>query len=61
MEQKQHWQKPDGTRIAVPIEDEIRTVLVREKKMGNSLKVCIGTDSQVKGSLVAQIKWFNKK
>jgi predicted RNase H-related nuclease YkuK (DUF458 family) len=51
MEQLQQWQKPDGTRIATPIGDEIRSVLIREKKMGNTLKVCIGTDSQVKGAL----------
>src|SRR5580692_6029715 len=48
MEQQQ-WRKLDGTRIKRPIEDEIRSVLVREKEMGHSLKVCIGTDSQVKG------------
>lgn len=45
MERKQLWQKPDGTRITVPIEEEIRSVLVREKKAGNKLMVCIGTDS----------------
>lgn len=50
MEQKTQWQKPDGTRLSVPIEDEIRTVLVKEKRSGNTLKVCIGTDSQVKGA-----------
>jgi predicted RNase H-related nuclease YkuK (DUF458 family) len=50
MEQKQHWQRPDGTRIRVPIEEEIRAVLVKEKRQGNTLKVCIGTDSQVKGA-----------
>jgi len=50
MEQKQHWQKPDGNRIRVPIEEEIRAVLVKEKRQGNTLKVCIGTDSQVKGA-----------
>jgi len=50
MEQKQHWQKPDGSRIKVPIEDEMRAVLVKEKGKGNTLKVCIGTDSQVKGA-----------
>ncbi|HEY4111357.1 ribonuclease H-like YkuK family protein [Puia sp.] len=50
MEQQQHWQKPDGTRIRIPIADEIRSVLVKEKKMGNTLKVCIGTDSQVKSA-----------
>jgi uncharacterized protein len=48
MEQQQ-WRKLDGTRIKRPIEDEIRSVLVREKEMGHELKVCIGTDSQVKG------------
>ena len=42
------WCKPDGTSIKTSIEDEIRSVLVREKTNGNSLKVCIGTDSQVK-------------
>jgi predicted RNase H-related nuclease YkuK (DUF458 family) len=49
MEQQQHWRKLDGTRISRPIEDEVRAVLVREKEMGHTLKVCIGTDSQVKG------------
>jgi predicted RNase H-related nuclease YkuK (DUF458 family) len=50
MEQKQKWQKPDGTRIKIPIEDEVRAVLVKERKADNKLKVCIGTDSQVKGA-----------
>ncbi|MHA4810434.1 ribonuclease H-like YkuK family protein [Flavitalea flava] len=49
MEQKQKWRKLDGTRITRPIEDEIRAVLVRERELGHELKVCIGTDSQVKG------------
>jgi uncharacterized protein len=48
MEQQQ-WRRLDGTRIKRPIEDEVRAVLVREKEMGHTLKVCIGTDSQVKG------------
>lgn len=48
MEQLKKWRKPDGTLIRVPIEDEIRSVLVKEKSRGNHLKVCIGTDSQVK-------------
>ena len=49
MEQIQQWRKLDGTRIKRPIDEEIRSVLVREKEMGHELKVCIGTDSQVKG------------
>jgi len=48
MEQQQ-WRKLNGQKIQHPIEDEVRAVLVREKEMGHQLKVCIGTDSQVKG------------
>lgn len=47
MEQRQ-WRKLNGEKIRRPIEDEVRAVLVREKEMGHELKVCIGTDSQVK-------------
>ena len=32
------------------IVDEIRSALVKEKEAGHELKVCIGTDSQVKGA-----------
>ena len=49
MKQEQRWRKLDGTRIRRPIEDEIRSMIVREKEAGHELKVCIGTDSQVKG------------
>jgi len=47
MEQQQ-WRKLDGTRIKSSIEDEVRRVIVCEKEAGHELKVCIGTDSQVK-------------
>ena len=49
MEQQKQWRKLDGTRIKSSIEDEVRTAIVREKEAGHQLKVCIGTDSQVKG------------
>ena len=42
------WRKLNGQRVKGPIADEIRSVIVREKEMGHQLKVCIGTDSQVK-------------
>jgi predicted RNase H-related nuclease YkuK (DUF458 family) len=48
MEQRQ-WRKLNGEKIRRPIEDEVRAMLVREKEMGHQVKVCIGTDSQVKG------------
>lgn len=50
MEQQQ-WRKLDGTWIRRPIEDEAGAVLEREKAAGNSISVCIGTDSQVKGGI----------
>ena len=48
MEQQRKWRKLDGTRIKTSIEDEVRQVIVREKESGHQLKVCIGTDSQVR-------------
>jgi hypothetical protein len=46
---EQQWRRLNGTRIKQPLEDEVRQVIVREKEAGHQLKVCIGTDSQVKG------------
>lgn len=43
------WRKLDGTVIHSPIEEEITNVILREKEAGHDMKVCIGTDSQVKG------------
>jgi predicted RNase H-related nuclease YkuK (DUF458 family) len=51
MEKQQKWRKLNGQRIHIPIEDEVKNVIVREKSAGNELKVCIGTDSQVKGKV----------
>jgi predicted RNase H-related nuclease YkuK (DUF458 family) len=44
---QQQWRKLSGQKIA-SIEDEVRSAIIREKEMGHELKVCIGTDSQVK-------------
>ena len=49
MEHPQQWRKLSGQKILQPIEDEVRAAILREKEMGHQLKVCIGTDSQVKG------------
>jgi uncharacterized protein len=46
---QQQWRKLNGEKIRIPIEDEVRATIIREKEMGHELKVCIGTDSQVKG------------
>lgn len=42
------WRKLDGTEILIPIEEELKQTIGREIAEGNRLKVCIGTDSQVK-------------
>jgi uncharacterized protein len=50
MEQpQQQWRKLSGEWIKIPIADEVIKVLMREKEAGHEMKVCIGTDSQVKG------------
>jgi uncharacterized protein len=49
MEHQHVWRKLNGNLIEGAIEDEVRRTVLREKEDGNDLKVCIGTDSQVKG------------
>jgi uncharacterized protein len=47
----EQWRKLNGEKLPGRIEDEIREVLIKEKKAGYELKACIGTDSQVKGKI----------
>jgi uncharacterized protein len=48
METEQQWRQLNGRRVQRPIEEEVRAVLEKERALGHELKVCIGTDSQVK-------------
>ena len=43
------WRKFNGETINLPIYDAVENVIRRESTAGYRLKVCIGTDSQVKG------------
>lgn len=43
------WRKFNGERFQLPIKEEVKQAIIREKGNGYHLKVCIGTDSQVKG------------
>ena len=43
------WRKFNGDPIVLPIIQEVENAIKREAAAGNHLKVCIGTDSQVKG------------
>ena len=45
----EQWRKLNGERIKTSIADEVTKVLMREREAGYEMKVCIGTDSQVKG------------
>lgn len=45
------WRRFNGRRIELPIIDAVRQTLIREKEAGHRLKVCIGTDSQVRGKV----------
>ena len=46
------WKKFNGEVITTPIIKEVENAIEREYSLGNKLKVCIGTDSQVKGLLI---------
>ena len=44
------WRNFNGQSIEEPIKFSVEKIIIRENELGNKLKVCIGTDSQVKGS-----------
>jgi len=45
-----HWRKFNGEQINLPIKMAVADAIIRETHNGIKLKVCIGTDSQVKGA-----------
>ncbi|HMN90713.1 MAG TPA: ribonuclease H-like YkuK family protein [Saprospiraceae bacterium] len=46
------WRRLNGQKIELPIKDAVEETLIREKAAGHKLKVCIGSDSQVRGGVV---------
>lgn len=44
------WRKFNGDSINLPIKGAVEDAIIRERNNGHRLKVCIGTDSQVKGA-----------
>ena len=44
------WRKFNGESIELPIKQAVENTINKETEKGIKLKVCIGTDSQVKGS-----------
>ncbi len=43
------WRKFNGETIILPIKEAVKEAIRKESENGIHLKVCIGTDSQVKG------------
>ena len=46
---EKEWRRLNGQRISLPIKEAVERTIIEETKLGNRLKVCIGTDSQVRG------------
>ena len=46
------WRRYDGRRIEQPIAKAVEATVLKERADGHRLKVCIGTDSQVRGGTV---------
>lgn len=44
------WRRLNGQPIELPIRDAVEQTIKNEIAAGNKLKVCIGTDSQVRGT-----------
>ncbi len=46
------WTKLDGHKIELPITEAVEATIIREKNLGHKIKVCIGSDSQVRSNVV---------
>lgn len=47
-----NWRRLNGQKIELPIKDAVEEAILREKEQGHRLKVCIGSDSQVRGGII---------
>lgn len=46
------WRKLNGQMLDLPIKEAVEQTIIRETEAGHRLKVCIGSDSQVKNGIV---------
>jgi predicted RNase H-related nuclease YkuK (DUF458 family) len=46
---EKRWRRFNGDKIELPIQDAVEETIKRETAAGHRLKVCIGSDSQVRG------------
>ena len=47
-----NWRRLNGKSLELPIKEAVEQTIIREKEAGYKLKVCIGSDSQVRGGTV---------
>ena len=47
-----NWRRLNGQRIDLPIKQAVENAILREKAHGHRLKICIGSDSQVRGNVI---------
>ncbi|MBI1223879.1 MAG: hypothetical protein GC192_01465 [Bacteroidetes bacterium] len=48
----ENWRKLNGQSIDIPINEAVEATIIREREAGHRLKVCIGSDSQVRNGVV---------
>lgn len=47
-----NWRRLNGQSISGPLIQNVENAILREHQAGHKLKLCIGTDSQKKGSII---------
>ncbi len=47
-----NWRRLNGQRIEAPVKKAVEQTILKERAAGHQLKVCIGTDSQVRGEVI---------
>ena len=52
MEDKFKWRRLNGDALGANLKESVTNTIKQEHELGNKLKVCIGTDSQVKGDII---------
>ena len=46
------WRRLNGDKIELPIKEAVEKTIIKELGEGYKLKICIGTDSQVRGGVI---------
>ncbi|MBL7791929.1 MAG: hypothetical protein JNK77_06390 [Saprospiraceae bacterium] len=47
-----NWRRLNGQRLEMPLKAAVEEAIIRETELGYKLKVCIGSDSQVRGDII---------